>query len=182
MAPGGGILCSMFVPAILCDLVVGRFFRSGIFCMIAAFLSLTGMMHGANYHQHNGRMIPTIGADESDYYTTDLGEFMLSLPVTAKMESWQTDEQKELGVGNVPSYSWSYKIDEQGFDDPYRCPPWYNSWLGADDKSKVVYNSKGLPCPEPKMQPHAYNEGWRFALAYFFGGLLIFGHGGLAMA
>merc|ERR1719454_121722 len=39
MAPGGGIMCSLVIPAILCDLVDARFFRSSIFCLIAAALS-----------------------------------------------------------------------------------------------------------------------------------------------
>merc|ERR1719230_1878267 len=103
MAPGGGIMCSLVIPAILCDLVDGRFFRGSIFCLIAALLSFVGLMHGANYHQPDGKMIPSMGADETDFYTTDLGEFIFpSLPVTAKYESWQTPELKAIGVGNFP--------------------------------------------------------------------------------
>lgn len=168
MAPGGGIMCSLIVPAILCDLVDGRFFRGSIFCLIAAALSFFGLMHGANYHQSNGMMIPAMGADESDYYTTDLGEFMVSLPAAATFESWQTEFLKRIGVGNIGAYNWSYKVDDLAFDDPYRCPP----WMQGDTK-----NSVGLPCPEPKKQHHVYNEGWRFALVYFIGAGFIALHG-----
>lgn len=173
MAPGGGILCSLFIPAILCDLVDGRFFRSSIFCLIAAGLSLTGLMHGANYHQHTGMMIPAMGADESDYYTTDLGEFMLSLPRSATYQSWATDEQKD-NIGAISSYEWKYKIDDLGFDDPYRCPPWMQFGVTKS-------NSYNLPCPEPKKQHHVYNEGWRFAIAYLVGAGFIALHGVVAM-
>lgn len=145
MAPGGGIMCSLVVPAILCDLVDGRFFRAAIFCFIASALSWTGLMHGANYHQPDGKMIPAKGGN--DYFTTDLGEVTLSLPVTAKYESWQTEELEKIGVGNIASYDWKYKIDDPGFGE---------TWT------------------------HAYNEGWRFAIAYFVSGLVIAGHGVLA--
>lgn len=163
MAPGGGIMCSMIVPAILCDAVDGRFFRSAVFCLIAALLSFTGLMHGANYHRHDRMMMPAMGADEADYYTTDLGEFMFSLPVTPDHESWQTPELKDAGIGNIAPYNWKYKIDDQGFDDPYRCPP----WLLAPDGS----------CPTPTKQMHVYNEGWRFAVAYLFGAIMMVLHG-----
>ena len=39
MAPGSGILCSMFVTAILCDLTDSRFFRAAIWCAIASLFS-----------------------------------------------------------------------------------------------------------------------------------------------
>jgi len=169
MAPGGGILCSLIVPAILCDLVDGRFFRGAIYCLIASALSFTGLMHGANYHQPNGQMIPSMGADESDYYTTDLGEFIfISLPETGKHESWQTDALRAIGVGNIDSYEWTYRVDDQGFDDPYRCPPWMQ---------RSGLNSVGLPCPEPKKQKHVYNEGWRFGFAYLVGAIFVALHG-----
>ena len=57
MAPGGGIMCSLIVPAILCDLIDARFGRAAIFCTIACIFSLFGIMHGANYHQPDGMMI-----------------------------------------------------------------------------------------------------------------------------
>jgi len=179
MAPMGGIICSLIIPAILCDLVDGRFFRSSIFCLIAAACSWTGLMHGANYIQPSGMMIPAMGADESDYYTTDLGEFMLSLPRTATHESWQTDQMRDLNkaqglkIGEISAYDWKYKIDDQGFEDPYRCPPWMQ--IGVTKP-----NSNNLPCPEPKKQHHAYNEGWRFALAYLAGAAFIAIHGVVA--
>eukprot|EP00931_Biecheleriopsis_adriatica_P075469 TRINITY_DN49322_c0_g1_i1.p1 TRINITY_DN49322_c0_g1~~TRINITY_DN49322_c0_g1_i1.p1 ORF type:complete len:695 (-),score=133.82 TRINITY_DN49322_c0_g1_i1:43-2127(-) len=169
MAPGGGIMCSLIIPAILCDLVDARFFRSSIFCLIAAALSFCGLMHGANYHQPDGMMIPAMGADESDYYTTDLGEFMLSLPETARYESWQTDFLKSIGVGFISQEQWTYKVDDLGFDDPYRCPPWMQVANST--------NTYGLPCPEPVKQKHAYNEGWRFAVIYLVGAAFIALHG-----
>jgi len=173
MAPGGGILCSLIVPAILCDLVDGRFFRGSIFCFIAAVLSFFGLMHGANYHQPDGMMIPVMGADESDYYTTDLGEFIFpSLPTTAKYESFQTKELKALGIGDISSYDWSYKVDDLGFEDPYRCPPWM--------QNASLSNAYNLPCPEPTKQHHAYNEGWRFAFIYLIGAVIMAVHGAVA--
>jgi len=173
MAPGGGIMCSLVIPAILCDLVDARFFRSSIFCLIAAALSFCGLMHGANYHQPDGMMIPAMGADESDYYTTDLGEFMFSLPETAKYESWQSslpDDLIELGVGDISKYDWTYKVDDLGFDDPYRCPPWMHT-------TDNTVNSVGLPCEEPVKQHHVYNEGWRFAVIYLISAAIIALHG-----
>jgi len=187
MAPAGGILCSLIVPAILCDLVDGRFFRGSIFCFIAAVLSFFGLMHGANYHQPDGKMIPTMGADESDYYTTDLGEFIFpSVPTTAKYESWQTPFLKGIGKGDISSYDWSYKVDDQGFEDPYRCPPWknlHNRRLSSDNGRQLLPaapNSYNLPCPEPIKQHHAYNEGWRFALIYLIGSIIMAVHGAVA--
>jgi len=173
MAPGGGILCSMIIPAILCDMVDGRFFRGSVFCMIAALLSFVGLMHGANYHQPDGKLISAMGKDESDYYTTDLGEFIFpSLPTTAKYENWQTEELKAINVGNVPAYDWSYRVDDQGFEDPYRCPPWM--------QSNAMTNAYNLPCPEPIKQRHGYNEGWRFALVYLIGAIFMAVHGAVA--
>jgi hypothetical protein len=142
MAPGGGIMCSLIVPAILCDLIDARFGRAAIFCTIACLFSLFGLMHGANYHQPSGMMIPAMGADESDYYTTDLGELTVSLPVMATFESWQTPFLKSIGVGDISTYEYTYRTEDLGFDDPY----------------------------------HVYNEGWRFALAYFFGILFCLAH------
>jgi len=110
-----------------------------------------------------------MGADESDYYTTDLGEFIfVSLPTTAKYESWQTAELKQLGIGDVTAYDWTYRVDDLGFDDPYRCPPWMQG---------STLNSVGLPCPEPKKQQHVYNEGWRFGVAYLVSAVFVALHG-----
>ena len=37
-------------------------------------------------------------------------------------------------------------------------------------------NDYNLPCPAPTKQHHVYNEGWRFAVAYFFGILFCLAH------
>jgi len=175
MAPAGGIICSLIVPAILCDLIDGRFFRASVFCAIACFFSMLGLMHGANYIQPDGMMIPAMGADESDYYTTDLGEVTFSLHRKATYESWQTDFLKSIGVGDIPDYTLEYKVDDQSFDDPYRCPPWMQTSSGSGEPAPL--NKHNLPCPEPAMQKTAYNEGWRFGIAYGVGCVFCLLHG-----
>lgn len=76
MAPGGGIFCSMVVPAILCDLIDHRFGRATIWCLVAAFLSLFGVMHGNNHVFPDGsEMNPELGKDK---FTSDLGEVMFA--------------------------------------------------------------------------------------------------------
>ena len=176
MAPGGGIMCSLIVPAILCDLIDARFGRAAIFCTIACIFSLFGIMHGANYHQPDGMMIPAMGADESDYYTTDLGELTVSLPIMATYESWQSPFLASIGVGFISSYSYTYRTEDLGFDDPYRCPPWMQTSPEAGSGASSHLNTYGLPCPAPTKQHHVYNEGWRFAVAYFFGILFCLAH------
>merc|ERR1712054_364222 len=47
---------------------------AGVFCIIAMFFSLFGIMHGNNYIFSNGREM------FAGQHTTDLGEVMLSLP------------------------------------------------------------------------------------------------------
>jgi len=172
MAPGGGIMCSLILPAILCDLVDARFYRAAVFCAIACLFSMTGLMHGANYHQPDGMMMPAMGADEADYYTTDLGELTWSMHVKADHESWQTDFLKSIGVGDIADYELTYRVDDLGFDDPYRCPPWMQYGIETP-------NAHGLPCPEPTMQHAAYNEGWRFGVAYGVGCIFCLLHGAL---
>ena len=78
------------------------------------FFSLFGIMHGANYHQPDGMMIPAMGADESDYYTTDLGELTVSLPIMATYESWQSPFLASIGVGFITPYEYTYKTDDLG--------------------------------------------------------------------
>ena len=185
MAPGGGIMCSLVLPAILCDIIDARWGRAAIYCTIAMFFSLFGIMHGANYHQPDGMMIPVIGEDEADYYTTDLGELTFSLPVIATHESFQSPFLASIGVGFITPYEYTYKTDDLGFDDPYRCPPWMQTSPAEPSSGDASsgsgpapshLNSHGLPCAEPTMQHHVYNEGWRFAVAYFFGMLFCLGH------
>ena len=78
MAPGGGIMCSMVVTAILCDLTDQRYVRATVYCLIGAFLSLFGLMHGNNHVFPNGQeMNPMLGSDK---YTSDLGEVVFAGP------------------------------------------------------------------------------------------------------
>ena len=44
MAPMGGIMCSLMVTAILCDIVDSRYFRAGVFCFISGWFSFFGIM------------------------------------------------------------------------------------------------------------------------------------------
>eukprot|EP00968_Pinguiococcus_pyrenoidosus_P025145 scaffold5532_cov263-Pinguiococcus_pyrenoidosus.AAC.9 len=48
ISPGGGIVASLVLTQILCDLIDCRFDRAGIYCAIAVVLSLFGIMHGNN--------------------------------------------------------------------------------------------------------------------------------------
>ena len=155
MAPGGGILASMFVTAILCDLTDSRFFRAAIWCAISCIFSLFGLMHGNNQvfadgtemHAHTGSGCGTgtgnatldaeLGVSvgpcahtAGDPYTTDLGEVMVS---TATMPTVSSIGYDPWGVANKDS--WAYYINNVGtFDDG-------NNY-------------------------RAFNEGWRFAIAY----------------
>jgi len=131
MAPGGGIMCSLIVTAILCDLVDSRFGRASIFCFLACIFSFTGIMHGANYVYPDGRCITAVGTSDSDFYTTDLGELTFSLPVKATHLSWQVTDGKLHDVGFVPDYEWTYIVNDLGFDDPFRCTPWTRDWANA---------------------------------------------------
>merc|ERR1719230_1491697 len=69
MAPGGGIMCSLIVTAILCDIVDSRYLRATVFCLIACLFSFIGVMHGANYIYPDGRVITAIGTSDADFYT-----------------------------------------------------------------------------------------------------------------
>jgi AGZA family xanthine/uracil permease-like MFS transporter len=76
MAPAGGIMCSLIVSWILCDLTDSNFVRGGVVAALASFLSLFGLMHGNNYVFSDGTVM---SADTGgDHYTTDLGEVVLS--------------------------------------------------------------------------------------------------------
>jgi len=105
MAPAGGIMCSLMVTAILCDLTDSRFIRAGIFCTIACFFSLFGLMHGNNYLFLDGSPMSAdtgvTGAE--DHYTTDLGEVMLSTFVFQKTDSF--------GGAVTEDPAWGYAIN-----------------------------------------------------------------------
>jgi len=72
MAPAGGIMCALVVPAILCDFTDSRFGRATVYCIIACFFSLFGLMHGNNYVFPDGSQM------HANPHSTDLGEVMLS--------------------------------------------------------------------------------------------------------
>jgi len=74
MMPGGGIMCSLMVTAILCDLIDQRFIRASVFCAISCLLSLFGMMHGNNHVFGSGERL------FANQFTTDLGEIMSAIP------------------------------------------------------------------------------------------------------
>jgi len=122
MAPGGGILCSIIVPAILCDLTDLRFIRASIWSLIALFFSLFGLMHGNNYVFYDGTMLHALTgfAGMEDFYTTDLGEAMLSTYTFPKYDA--------LGYEIEQSSGWGYAIQDTDM--------------------------------------RAFNEGWRFSIAY----------------
>lgn len=48
MAAGGGIMVSLILPQIICDLIDNRYMRATVFCCIGAFCSIFGIMHGMN--------------------------------------------------------------------------------------------------------------------------------------
>jgi len=99
MAPGGGIMCSLIVPAILCDLIDQRFIRASIYCAIACLFSLLGLMHGNNYVFPDGTIM------HSNTHTTDLGEIIVS---TARFPSTGY-------FGNPMSTSnFTYAVDHDG--------------------------------------------------------------------
>ena len=72
MAPGAGVICSLILPAILCDLTDQRYARASIFCLIGCLFSLFGLMHGNNYVFPNGEIM------HANTHSYDLGEVMLS--------------------------------------------------------------------------------------------------------
>jgi AGZA family xanthine/uracil permease-like MFS transporter len=48
LAAGGGIMASLILPAIICDLIDNRYLRAAVFSAIASLFSLFGIMHGMN--------------------------------------------------------------------------------------------------------------------------------------
>eukprot|EP00965_Chrysotila_dentata_P183069 6045146-Pleurochrysis_carterae.AAC.1 len=48
MAPGGGILASLFMTQIICDMIDLRFIRGAAYCLTSVVLSEFGFMHGNN--------------------------------------------------------------------------------------------------------------------------------------
>jgi len=48
IAAGGGIMASLIIPAIICDLIDNRFGRAGGYAVLACVFSEFGVMHGMN--------------------------------------------------------------------------------------------------------------------------------------
>jgi AGZA family xanthine/uracil permease-like MFS transporter len=117
MAPAGGIMCSLVVTAILCDLTDSRFIRAGIFCTIACVFSLFGLMHGNNYLFLDGSAMhaDTGIAGMEDFYTTDLGEVMLSTFVFPKFD------YSGIPIPEDPAWGYAINNDEvRRFNEGWR--------------------------------------------------------------
>merc|ERR550537_918308 len=111
MAPAGGIMCSIVLTAILCDLIDCRFKRASIFSLIGIFFSLFGIMHGCNYVFWNGQEMHAMP------WTTDLGEVMLSTYVFPTINAFG------FPIPDTPKKSWGYRIDDndhRAFNEGWR--------------------------------------------------------------
>jgi len=118
MAPGGGIMCSMVVTAILCDLTDQRFLRASVWCAIAAFFSLFGLMHGNNHVFADGsEMNPELGSDK---YTSDLGEVMFAGETVPTTHNF--GYPLDYGSGWVPTYKVNEAngVPERMFNEGWR--------------------------------------------------------------
>jgi hypothetical protein len=138
MAPGGGILCSLVVPAILCDLIDCRFIRASFFCFLAMILSLFGLMHGNNGVFYNGQEMHVHGA-----HSYELGELVLSTEVYS------------TGCNPGPACPYPFGV----------APP--NISAGEEPNTYYI-NHFEQPTYLRVMTPRstAFNEGWRFAVGY----------------
>ena len=153
MAPAGGIMCSIIVPAILCDLTDARFIRASVWCTIAMFFSLFGIMHGHNMVFPDGLMMHAITG--GDVYTTDLGEVMLSTEVCATKNYYN---EGEIEMGKDMEHPYLLGHDWAGTDCQYRINGPESGYTTGDTEVPVV--------------SRPFNEGWRFAVGYCM--LLIF--------
>jgi xanthine/uracil/vitamin C permease (AzgA family) len=59
LSPGGGIMCSLIIPQILCDITDCRFIRGAVYSLIACIFSVTGIMHGNNATAPNDEPLNT---------------------------------------------------------------------------------------------------------------------------
>ena len=136
MAPGGGIMCSIILTAILCDVIDLRFVRASIYSLIAMLFSLFGLMHGNNHVFPDGqKMFPY------NDHTTDLGEVMLS---TATFPTKVKQGDDVVDIAGVDTDKFHYLVN------------W--KWVGFGP-------GDGLPEGTPRIVPdRACNEGWRFAV------------------
>jgi len=83
MWPGGGILCSLFVTQILCDIIDSKFMRGSIFAFISMLFSLFGLMHGNNVIRPDGTTM-TAGVDAGE------GELTIAIKDAANLnEGWR---------------------------------------------------------------------------------------------
>jgi len=64
MWPGGGILCSLIVTQIITDMIDMKYVRGCVYCVLALFLSLFGLMHGNNTVKPDGERFFNAGEGE----------------------------------------------------------------------------------------------------------------------
>jgi len=195
MAPGGGIMCSLIVTALLCDLIDARFARASVWALFGCIFSFFGLMHGANYVYSNGMATSAMGADEADFYTTDLGELMWgengadqdgnggklhfgALHVKAthlNFQYWKPGTYDpgfvapgEEGAALVGDYDLSYKVQGAAtFRSPYECLPWVTDPNNFVAPGNMMCRAFTAPTADNGgLQRAGYNEGWRFAIAY----------------
>jgi len=71
MWPGGGILCSLVVPAILCDIIDSKYLRGSAWAAAGCIFSLFGLMHGNNpIHPDKSVALAGTAAGEGELTTT----------------------------------------------------------------------------------------------------------------
>ena len=166
MAPGSGIMVSLVLPAILCDLIDSRFIRASFWCFLAMWLSLFGLMHGNNYVWSNGQELHPHGTLMGG---GDLGEVMLST------ETYATN-------CNAPGDDTTCPC---GFDPAIGGCTWqivYGS--EADGYAPNTYHINHFEAMSvgfrvPTLRSTGYNEGWRFAVAYAILFVVCLGHAGV---
>lgn len=150
MSPGGGIICSIMVPAILCDAIDCRFFRCSIWCFISGFFSLFGLMHGNNYVAPDGAEMHVHGTLMGG---GDLGEVMLST------ETYAT------ACNPGPACSYPFAV----------APP--NISAGEEPNAYYINDFESPTYLRTwTKRATAFNESWRFAVAYFALFFVCLGH------
>jgi AGZA family xanthine/uracil permease-like MFS transporter len=85
MAAGGGIMASLIVTAIICDLTDRRFMRATVFSLIGTFCSYFGIMHGVNeYGKRFGHW-----DDDAAKYRPIIGEITIADNEDPRNEGWR---------------------------------------------------------------------------------------------
>jgi len=75
MWPGGGIMCSLMLTAILCDITDSKYRRASVMCLISMLFSLFGIMHGNNVYKPDGEaMIAGTNAGEGQLTIATIDE------------------------------------------------------------------------------------------------------------